>query len=72
MLLIPLGAVAHAADAYAREGLRVSANKAVRNVFRSVVLGGELDGVRGDLMARISDRSSWGADLPNSGARVLH
>ena len=43
--------LAQAAASYTREGLRVSAKKAIRNAVNAVVLGGELDGVRGDIAA---------------------
>ena len=43
--------LAQAAASYTREGLRVSAKKAIRNAVSAVVLGGELDGVRGDIAA---------------------
>ena len=36
---------------YSRVGLRVSAKKRVRNAFQATVLGGEIDGVRGDIAA---------------------
>ncbi|CAE7480810.1 unnamed protein product, partial [Symbiodinium microadriaticum] len=42
---------AQAGEAYLRAGLRVSAKKKVRNVTQATVLGGELDGLRGDLAA---------------------
>ncbi|CAE7560174.1 SUF4 [Symbiodinium sp. CCMP2592] len=40
-----------AAAQYEKTHLRVSQKKAVRNSYQAVVLGGELDGVRGDLAA---------------------
>ncbi|CAE7832501.1 SUF4 [Symbiodinium sp. CCMP2592] len=40
-----------AAAQYEQAHLRVSQKKAVRNSYQAVVLGGELDGVRGDLAA---------------------
>ena len=40
-----------ASAAYERVGLRTSSKKAIRNSYQATVLGGQLDGVRGDLAA---------------------
>ena len=42
---------AQAAAMYSKVGLRVSAKKRVRNAYQAIVLGGEIDGVRGDIAA---------------------
>ena len=43
--------LARAASMYAEVGLRTSPKKAVRNTFKATILGGELDGIRGDIAA---------------------
>ena len=42
---------AQAAAMYSKVGLRVSAKKRVRNALQATVLGGEIDGLRGDIAA---------------------
>ena len=43
--------LSRASYAYLKSGLRVSAKKKVRNATQATVLGGDLDGVRGDICA---------------------